>query len=39
MLKYIDDQEDVFWCLHRIMLEQDWRQYYLDGMARGHYAK
>lgn len=35
MLNYIQDEEDVFWCLHRIMFENGWRHFYLDGMERG----
>lgn len=38
MLHYIDDEEDVFWCLFKIMLEQDWRLFYCDGMQRAHDA-
>jgi len=34
MLHYIDDEEDVFWALHRIMFDLDWRGFYLDGMAK-----
>jgi hypothetical protein len=34
MLHYIDDEEDVFWALHRIMFDLDWRAFYLDGMAK-----
>ena len=25
MLHYIDDEEDVFWMLHKIMFELNWR--------------
>ena len=38
MLEYIKDEEDVFWCLHKIMLENNWRQYYVNNMPRMHYA-
>lgn len=38
MLHYIDDEEDVFWMLHRIMFDLNWREFYLDGMSRGLYA-
>lgn len=34
MLNYIDDEEDVFWCLHKLMLEQNWRLMYCEGMTR-----
>ena len=34
MLNYIEDEEDVFWCLHKLMLEQNWRLMYCEGMER-----
>jgi hypothetical protein len=34
MLNYIEDEEDVFWCLHKLMLEQNWRLMYCNGMKR-----
>jgi len=35
MLNYIQDEEDVFWCMHKLMLEQNWREMYCTGMQRG----
>lgn len=39
MLHYIDDEEDVFWCLHKIMLEFNWRSFYTEGMERAMAAQ
>ena len=39
MLHYIDDEEDVFWCLFKIMLKLDWRLFYCEGMQRAHDAQ
>ena len=39
MLHYIDDEEDVFWCLHKIMLEFNWRSFYTEGMERAAAAQ
>ncbi len=34
MLIYIDDEEDVFWCLHQLMIEHNWRQLYTSGFPK-----
>jgi hypothetical protein len=39
MLNYIEDEEDVFWCLHKIMLEHNWRQFYTQNMPRAKIAQ
>lgn len=39
MLHFIDDEEDVFWMLHKIMFDLNWRDFYLNGMQRAVQAQ
>jgi hypothetical protein len=34
LLRYLDDWEDAYWCLFKIMMAYNWREFFTDGMAR-----
>ena len=34
MLYYIDDEETVFWCLYQLMVKNNWRETFINGLPK-----
>ena len=34
MLYYIEDEETVFWCLYQLMVKNNWRETFINGLPK-----